>query len=85
MEIGDVVVVDKIVTFLVVMVVKIFLRTSFLVGVSWRLGLSVNCIVPNMRKLSDSLTKVGNKKFVHELRHACHLYREIDRLIDIFV
>ena len=32
MEIGDVVVVDKIVTFLVVMVVKIFLRTSFLVG-----------------------------------------------------
>ena len=35
---------------------------------------NINCSVPNMQILSDSLTKVGNKKFVHEPRHACHLY-----------
>ena len=57
MEIGDVVVVDKIVTFLVVKILKKHVRN-----------------VRNMQILSDRITKAGNKKFVHEPRHACHLY-----------
>ena len=30
--------------------------------------------VPIMQTLLDCLTKADNKKFVHEPRHACHLY-----------
>ena len=33
--------------------------------------------VPIMQTLLDCLTKADNKKFVHEPRHACHLYFHI--------